>query len=233
VSDILGGVSDVKGRVPEGVPQRIAGGVGGGALTCVASKGIVGSSEMATDQRKKEFSEKEFSEKVMHSPEVPIRFENPEGAPVTILNADVKVISRAEYYQLMLLAKDQGPDSFDEYVTSPTIHEYTTFPTITLFNNTDQRVIGFELRLTNTQITLTQWVVAPLTILPHSDYTFKARNWVLHKHLPTSASDEPIIEGEMLQPRMWFPGRARDLVVKVREVKFEDGSRWRSNVVNH
>lgn len=183
---------------------------------------------MATDQQKKE-----FSEKVMHSAEVPIRFENPEGAPVTILNADVKVISRADYYQLMLLAKDQGSDSFDEYVISPTIHEYTTFPTITLFNNTDKRVVGFELRLTNTRINLTQWVVAPLPILPHSDYTFKARNWVLHKHLPTRTSDQPIIEGEMLQPKMWFPGRASDLVVKVREVKFEDGSRWRSNVVNH
>lgn len=166
-------------------------------------------------------------EKVLASPDVPIRFENPAGAPLVIQSAYSKVITSAEYKQL---TRDHGTSAFSQYAT---------FPTVTLINNTDQRVTSFALLLRNKQQPERRNFVklSKISIEPYSDYILAASEWVLpDKQVQVTASGEVIkmvAGGETRQPtpdlgsqKMWLPADASDLVVKVAMVEFKDGSVW-------
>jgi hypothetical protein len=156
------------------------------------------------------------------SPDVPIHFENPEGAPLIIRDAKVKVISRSEYLHLVGSTPDQEGGSFNEYVS---------FPIVTVTNNTNQRVTGFALFLRNKQEQRMHFVkLSWINIEPHSDYAVEIIKWVpLGKRFVVGAGGEliemAVVDGAK-QQKIWMPGGASDLEVAVRRVELEDGSRF-------
>lgn len=163
---------------------------------------------------------KEIVEKVMLSPDVPIRLDNLPEAPLVIQNASVKVIASAKYHTLV--------GSRDSRVS--TFSQYTTFPTVTLINTTNQRVISFSLLLNNRhEPGQTRFVkITRFGIDPDIPFTVEPFRWV-HSRVQSMLSNEDGADRTMKvlhSPVIWLPGGANDLVVRVGMVRFEDGKTW-------
>lgn len=148
-------------------------------------------------------------EKLLNALDVPVRFENLGGAPLIIRGAYVKLIKRAEADQLVGLPLNQEDDPFEEYAT---------LPTVTLINNTDQRVTALGLVFINEQSNRWSSVYpSRISLEPHSEYTFKASEGIQpNKPLPVTTT-------KLVK---WLPGRVSDLVVTVGMVEFADGNKW-------
>lgn len=160
-------------------------------------------------------------EKMLVSREAPIRIENHEGAPLIIQEAKVKVITRAEYQQLMRLPTDQGADS----------DEYASFPTVTLINVSSQRVIGFALGFTGKEPRPMHILrVSGISIEPNGVFTVTSDKWgPSGKQLVVSSGSvvEATVTKGTGQSQTWFADGAASLLVRVGVVEFEDGRRLR------
>lgn len=148
-------------------------------------------------------------EEVLRSPDVPIRFENPAGAPLLIQNAHVKVITNAAYHQLVGLNRNIGANSSSHY---------TTYPTVTVVNNTNRRVTGFMLGFGRPGEQESRFVrLSGVIIEPYQAYELERIHWRPAKTPP-----------DLHSPDMWVSGDARNLAVIVARVAFDDGTTWDS-----
>lgn len=148
--------------------------------------------------------------KVMQSPAIGISFENPAEQPLVVQSASAKTITSTEYHQLM------GSASGKVYTS---VGQYTTFPTVTVVNNTNKRITAFNLSFGNKVIARNWWGIYPtgLSIEPNGTFTISPHQWVGLKGDPVQ---------NLRSPKMWLPGSASDLFLLLVRVEFEDGSRW-------
>jgi hypothetical protein len=156
------------------------------------------------------FSEAGFSqttlEKVLKSPDGSIHFENPPDAPLIIEQANTKVITRAMYGQLVGFDGDQAANSSGHY---------TTYPTVTVYNNTNQVVTSFTVFLERPGSKRTFVKMGGIRLEPNQTYTLERDYW-----RPAHTSPD------MHKSYMWLPGDGSDLKLILGIVEFEDRSRW-------
>ncbi|MEK6303697.1 MAG: hypothetical protein AABO41_23580 [Acidobacteriota bacterium] len=163
----------------------------------------------------------EMVKKIKQHPDLPIDFETQEAAPLSIEQAGVKEITKAEFRRLTGIVADST--------------KYAAFPKVTLVNQTDKRMTGFALFLKNNTTGRTHFMKRTGTsIEPHSGYSVVPADWVAPEKLvqaASSAGEAKIIKKKASfdSGKMWLPASASDLALKVVEVYFEDGSSWSSN----
>lgn len=158
----------------------------------------------------------EIIDRVKGYPDVSVAFENFQGVPVTIESATVKEIGSGEYYRLTGLPGG-----------SP---GYTTFPNVRLVNNAGQRIVGLVLVAGNMPTRRLHGVqFNKISIGPDESYSVGAGDWVRRERAVAVASGgtarsrlEPGLDSE----RMWWPGTAGEMLLRVAVVEFENGTRW-------
>jgi len=163
-------------------------------------------------------------QKVKDSPDIPVNFTNFDGVPLTIKEVTSKELPAGEYQQLT--GEASAADRF------------VTFPNVTLFNSTNQRIIKLTLTVGNRK-TRKWYIVTPgnVNIAPHQVFSLTAAQWRPDKSLAvkdqSAANDQkPSKVHEELpdydSPRLWWPGggKASDLVLRIAMVEFENGGKW-------
>jgi hypothetical protein len=159
---------------------------------------------------------KEAVEKVRGYPDSFISFENYEEVPLLIQEAKAKEIGKAEYYQLTGLTTDSA--------------RYTSFPNLTLMNNTDQRVIGVTLAIANRQTRQIDGVkLTKISIEPHGSFSVKAVDFIRPERMVRVTESGKVInrlKPDLDSEKMWLRGKASDMVLIVGMVEFENGNIW-------
>jgi hypothetical protein len=163
---------------------------------------------------------KQIIEKFKQYPDIPINSENIEGVPLLIQGAVVKQITQADYNQLTGAVTDSS--------------KITSFPSITLLNNTDRRVTGFALLLKNNHTEQMYFVrLSKIIVEPYGTYSVLSNEWIPPDKLAQATSSGQVTTNTKKQStpdldsqKMWLAGGANDLVVKIGMVDFESGSRW-------
>jgi hypothetical protein len=185
----------------------------------LVSIGDKGGRSIASGQSLKAASEKEkkrFIESVRRYPDSFIDLQNFDDVPLYLQKAKVKEIGYTDYVQLTGFNSDST--------------RYTTFPEVTLTNNTDQRVIGLVLMVGNKQSRKIHGVsLNKISIEPHGSYTVVSTDWVRpERKIQVTASGKvneqfkPDLDSE----KMWFAGAVSDRVLRISAVQFESGNRW-------
>jgi hypothetical protein len=174
---------------------------------------------IASGQSLKAASDKEkkrFIESVRRYPDSAIDLQNFDGVPLYLQKAKVKEIGYAEYAQLTGFNSDST--------------RYTTFPEVTLTNNTDQRIIGLVLMVGNKQSRKIHGVsLNKIGIEPHGSYTVVSTDWVRpERKIHVTASGKVIeqFKPDLDSEKMWFAAAVSDLVLRISAVQFESGNRW-------
>lgn len=188
------------------------------ALVVLFTANLGNAQEVAGGQATKAASQtkKQVMQRVKATPNQPASFENFDGVPLLINEASVKEITDADHYQLTGMSKG--------------VSKYTTFPNVTLTNNTDQRITGVVLMVGDKQTRRIHGVwLHNVSIDPHSNFSVKPEDWVRsEKTVQVSATgkisqfSKPGLDSE----KMWFPAGVADLVLRVGQVEFEDGHKW-------
>lgn len=180
---------------------------------------FVGISGSALGQSSKHISgspKSEIIERVRKYPDTSIGFENYEGVPLSIQEANVKEIGNIEYNQLTGLTTD--------------LPRYVSFPNVTLTNNTDQRIIGLMLAIGNRQTKRIHGVkLSNIIIEPHGTFSVKASDFVRPErtvHITKAGKVMNRLKPGLDSEKMWFQGSASDVVIVVGMVDYENGIRW-------
>ncbi|HJP95844.1 MAG TPA: hypothetical protein VJ843_00575 [Candidatus Saccharimonadales bacterium] len=180
---------------------------------------FVGISGSALGQASKHSSgsqKSEIIERVRKYPDTSIGFENYEGVPLSIQEANVKEIGNVEYNQLTGLTTD--------------LPKYVSFPNVTLTNNTDQRIIGLTLAVGNRQTKRIHGVkLSNIIIEPHGTISVKTSDFVRPErtvHITKAGKVTDRLEPDLDSEKMWFQGSASDVVIVVGMVDYENGTRW-------
>lgn len=158
----------------------------------------------------------EIIERVRKYPDISIGFENYEGVPLSIQEANVKEIGNVEYDQLTGLTTD--------------LLKYVSFPNVTLTNNTDQRIIGLTLAIGNRQTKRIHGVkLSNIIIEPHGTFSVKASDFVRPErtvHITKAGKVTDRLKPDLDSEKMWFQGSASEVVIAVGMVDYENGTRW-------
>jgi hypothetical protein len=197
-----------------------------GLVTPFQAASQTAAGERTSDKTAKQ-QKKEILKKIKRSPDIPISFENSEGAPLTVTEATVKQISNAEFQQLVGFTTDSD--------------RYSLFPKVTVKNNTGQRVTGFVVMVGDRQTRRIHGVkFHGITIEPNGSFIVNPSDWVRREKKVRVTDEGQVILNEAGQPsidldseKIWMRARARDLVLIVGLVDFENGTRWmvdRNNV---
>jgi hypothetical protein len=161
-------------------------------------------------------TKKQVIQKVKAAPSLPTSFENFDGVPLLINEASVKEITDADYYHLTGLSKGAA--------------RYTTFPSVTLTNNTGQRITGLVLMVGDRQTRRIHGVkLYSISIDPHGSFSVKPEDWVRPEKMVRVSASGKITESSkpgLDSEKMWFPAGVADLILRVGQVEFEDGQRW-------
>lgn len=159
---------------------------------------------------------KRFIESVRRYPDSSIDLQNFDGVPLHLQKAKVKEIGYAEYSQLTGFTSDST--------------RYTTFPEVTLTNNTDERVIGLVLMVGNKQTRKIHGVsLNKISIERQGSYTVVSTDWVRpERKIQVTASGKVVeqFKPDLDSEKMWFAGAVGDLVLRISAVQFESGNRW-------
>jgi hypothetical protein len=159
---------------------------------------------------------REIVEKVRGYPDSFISFENYEEVPLLIQEAKAKEIGKAEYYQLTGLTTDST--------------RYTSFPNLTLINNTNQRVIGVTLAIANRQTRQIDGVkLTKISVEPHGSFSVKAGDFIRPERtvrVTESGRAFNRLKPDLDSEKMWLRGRASDMVLIVGMVEYESGNIW-------
>lgn len=169
-----------------------------------------------TESLKHDRSKRETVKRVTQYPDSPIEFTNFDAVPLSIQSAHAKEIGNAEYFALVGSATDS--------------HRYTTFPKLILTNKTDQRITGVVLMYGNKQTKKIRGTsFTKLSIEPRGVFMVGFSDWILPERTVRIADDgrmtnrlRPGLDSE----KMWSRGSAREFLVRIASVVFEDGKRW-------
>ncbi|HLG16647.1 MAG TPA: hypothetical protein VJH03_19420 [Blastocatellia bacterium] len=178
--------------------------------------GIAQESEGTPSLKSIQRVKRETINRVRQYPDIAIEFVNFEAVPLAIQSANVKEIGNSEFLGLT------------GFTTSSS--RYTSFPNVVLTNNTDQRVTGLVLVVGNKQTRKIHGVsFNKIAIDPHGTFAVASRDWVRPERSMRIAEDGRVTK--RLKPgldsdKMWCPGAARDMVLRIGMVVFENGSRW-------
>ncbi len=197
-----------------------------GLVIPIQAAGQTAAGERTSDNATKQ-QKKETLKKVKRSPDIPISFENSERVPLTINDATVKEISNAEFQQLVGFTTDSD--------------RYSLFPKVTVKNNTGQRVTGFAVMVGDRQTRRIHSVkFHGITIEPNGSFIVNPSDWVKREKKVRVTDEGQVILNKAGQPsidldseKIWMRARAKDLVLIVGLVDFENGTRWmveRNNV---
>lgn len=171
---------------------------GGGALA-LQSAGAQGSSRSITtrDGAARRVEDGRAVKEVLSAPESVVYFEQTPGAPLTITDARVRLITSEQLRR----ADDEGADFFDEEETSEL---FVTLPTIALTNVSGKAVrevgVGFTVR--GQQRVIMGYAAA---MRPGESQTFKS-DWKGRNAI--------------------IPGHLADVIVRVVWATFADGTQW-------
>lgn len=189
------------------------------AVAIILSVGVDGAAQdsegtqsvMATERLKRE-----TAKRVRQYPDSSIEFTNFEAVPLSIRSANAKEIGNAEYLALVGFSTN-----------SP---RYTAFPRVMLTNKTDQRVTGLVIAVGNRRTQKSSGIsFTKLSIDPHGTFAIEPSDWLLPERTVRIAEDgkattrlKPGLDSE----KMWLHGSARDMVLIIGAVVFEDGKKW-------
>jgi hypothetical protein len=182
----------------------------------VSVSGTAQDSEGTQPSKAIERAKKETADRVRQYPDVPVEFANFEAVPLTIQSANTKEIGNAEHLALVGFTTD-----------SP---RYTTFPRVMLTNKTDQRITGLVLVFGNRQTRKSRGIsFTKLSIDPHGTLAVEPSDWVLPERTVRIAEDGKVtkrLKPDLDSDKVWLHGSARDMVLVIGAVVFEDGKRW-------
>jgi hypothetical protein len=182
----------------------------------VSKSSTAQNSEGAQSSKAIERAKRETTDRVKQYPDLSIEFANFEAVPLAIQSANSKEIGNAEYHALVGFTTD-----------SP---RYTTFPKVMLTNNTDQRVTGLVLMYGNKETKKIRGVsFTKLSIDPHGTLAVEPSDWVLPERTVRIAEDGKVtkrLKPDLDSEKVWSRGSARDMVLIIGAVVFEDGKRW-------
>lgn len=163
-----------------------------------------------------EQAKRETTKRVRQYPDSPIEFTNFEAVPFSIQSANTKEIGNSEYLALVGFTTN-----------SP---RYTAFPKVMLTNKTDQRVTGLVLMYGNKQTQKLRGIsFTKLSIDPHGTFAVEPSDWVLPERTMRIAEDGKVtnrLKPGLDSEKMWSQGSAREMLVRIGAVVFEDGKRW-------
>jgi hypothetical protein len=163
-----------------------------------------------------ERAKRETIDRVRLYPDFPVGFSNFEAVPLAIESANVKEIGNAEHHALVGFTTD-----------SP---RYTTFPRVMLTNNTNQRVTGLVLMYGNKETKKIRGVsFTKLSIDPHGTLSVEPGDWVLPERTVRIGENGKVtkrLKPDLDSEKVWSRGSARDMVLIIGTVVFEDGKRW-------
>ena len=182
----------------------------------VSVTGTAQDSEGTQSLKAIERAKRETANRVRQYPDLSVEFVNFDAVPLAIQSANVKEIGNTEYLGLMGLT-----------TSSP---RYTTFPRVMLTNKTDQRVTGLVLMYGNKETKKIRGVsFTKLSIDPHGTLAVGPSDWVLPERTVRIAEDGKVtkrLKPDIDSDKMWSQGSARDMVLMIGAVVFEDGKRW-------
>lgn len=158
----------------------------------------------------------EALERMGQSTSVPIEFTNFEAVPVSITSASVKEIGNTDFLALTGVNSD-----------SPA---YTTYPEVTLLNATGKRITGLALMIGNRRTQKIHGVdFMKIVIDPRASFAIQPADWVRAEGNVRIAADGKVtkrIKPGLDSDKMWWPGEAREMVLRVGMVVFEDRTKW-------
>ena len=158
----------------------------------------------------------EALERVGQSTSVQIEFTNFEVVPMSIISASVKEIGNTDFLALTGVSSD-----------SPA---YTTYPEVTLLNTTGKRITGLALMMGNRRTRKVHGVnFMKVVIEPRASFAVQPADWVRAEGNVRIAADGKVtkrIKPGLDSDKMWWPGEAREMVLRVGMVVFEDRSKW-------
>lgn len=158
---------------------------------------------------------------VLRSPRVSTGIDNRAGSPISIIDSSSLEISGKVYRKL---TGNKAPSG-----------KATSFPDITLFNNTDRTVTQALLILSNeTSRIRARRMIGNIKIEPHSAYVVDREGWMISQLLrdqPESAKGGPKLQSqkEILRydsDRVWLLGGAADWSATVAMTQEDGGARW-------
>lgn len=150
---------------------------------------------------------------------VRINTDNSQGSLLTIQDATVKEISGDDYARLV----GEAPRYFRQ----------STFPEVTLMNNSGRTIKSFALVAKSAAEDPKSGHIllkTNLSILPNALYKIASQEWLEAERVSIQRAGKFI--HSLRQPglesaKSWIPGASSDLRVTVGLVEYEDGSRWK------
>lgn len=187
------------------------------ALLVITSTGVVtGQAQQVEVERSSD-----ILNSVLNSPQASTDIDSPAGSPVTILDSSSLEISRNAYRKLTGIRTESA--------------RATSYPQVTLANNSDSPVNQVLLLLTNKATGMrTRLKVSNIRIEPHGTFTIDRDKWMLPALVgprPEAAKDQPRTFSlkQTLRydsDRVWLKGSAKDLTLTVALVDQVNGMRW-------
>lgn len=149
-------------------------------------------------------------------PDVQVAFDNFDGVPLRIETAHVKEIGTLDYHNLTGSVKDSD--------------RYVTFPEVTLTNTTQSRIVSVVLMVGDRPSKKIHGVKLDKAIIePNGIFSVKSSDWVGPENAVRVTADgaahratKPGLDSE----KMWWPTSASNVVLRVAQVEFEDGTKW-------
>lgn len=185
-------------------------------ILSVAVSGPAQESQGTQSLKAIEQAKRETTKRVRQYPDSPIEFTNFEAVPFSIQSANAKEIGNAEYLALVGFTTN-----------SP---RYTTFPKVMLTNKTDQRVTGLVLMYGNKQTKKIRGMnFMKLSIDPHGTFAVEPSDWLLPERTVRIAEDGKVtnrLKPGLDSEKMWSQGSAREMLLRIGVVVFEDGTSW-------
>ncbi len=154
---------------------------------------------------------RKVNDEIARSPDILPRFENTEGAPLTIREVRMKTITRRQYHRITGWSEDTSLD-------------LAYLHTVTLVNNTDRPINCFELAFTGKPVTRADGLRAWLEPRVPIEWPAPLSAAVLRP--PIDPHSSFVYRRECKQPLLSVEGDGKELSVKVLGVQFEDGGQW-------
>lgn len=187
------------------------------ALLIITSTGVVTGQAQQTELQSSGEAITSLQNALQGSTEI----DSPAGSPVSILDSSALEISRNAYRKLTGIKAESA--------------RATSYPQVTLANNSDSPVNQVLLLLTNKATGMrTRLKVSNINIEPHGTFTIDRDKWMLPALVgprPDGAKDQSRIISlkqtlRYNSDRVWLMGSAKDLTLTVALVDQVNGTRW-------